>query len=283
MARLRVIGARAVDRLLVLLRSNAPDVARAAALKALEGIDDPRARDAALAATGDNSPAVASAAVTSLRPWLASETEVLDAVTAIALDKSRPPAQRLAALDLLAELPGGVIQPVLQQIGSEEAALVARAEGKQPPSTLDQPAGIREWIAKRGASAPLSELHDLIVRVRDREREEPSGRRRQEWQAARAAAHHALARRESRVALYDLRETFDGASAPLPLDFLNAAMLVGDASCLEPMARAWQAGGTELWWRDRLAEAARAIVAREKLTSRHAVVKRIRAKHPGFL
>jgi len=282
-ARLRVIGARAVDRLTALLRSDAPDVARTAALTALEAIDDPRARDAALAAIDDESAAVSAAAIGALRSWIAADAGVLDTVTAIALDKSRPSAPRLAALDLLADLPRGVIQPVLQQIGVEDAALAERATGREAPAALDEPAGIRDWIAKRGARAPLSEVHDAIARIAARESGEPSGRRRQEWQAARAAAHHALARRDSRVALYDLRETFEAASSPLPLDFLNAVTLVGDASCLEPMARAWEAGGDELWWRDRLSEAARAIVAREKLTARHGVVKRLRAKHPGFL
>ena len=54
--------------------------------------------------------------------------------------------------------------------------------------------------------APLSELHEFIVRARDAEKQDPSPRRRQEWQVTRAAAHAVLARRGSRVALYDLRE-----------------------------------------------------------------------------
>jgi hypothetical protein len=282
-ARLRVIGARAVDRLVRIARSHSPDVVRIAALKALEAIDDPRSRDAALGLLGDSSSAVAAAAVGTLRPKLVSDAIVLDAITALALDKSRHPTTRLAALDALAELPRPVIQPVLHQITTEDTPLSARAGDQERADTLDQIAGVREWLAVRGANAPLSELHDTIVRIRDHERDEPSARLRQEWQMARAAAHHALARRNSRVALYDLRETFDAASAPVPLDFLTAAMLIGDRTCLEPMARAWEAAGQELWWRDRLATAARTIVSREKLTARNAVIKRIQARHPGFL
>jgi hypothetical protein len=282
-ARLRVIGPRAVGQLVALAGSTAPDGARVAALKALEGIDDPHARDTALGLMADPSAAVASAAVAAARPHLASDASVLDAVTALALDRSRPAPVRLAALDALAELPRAVIQPVLQQVGVEDAALAERADGGGPPDTLDQPEGIREWVAKRGATAPLSELHDAIARARERERDEPSARRRREWQAARAAAHVALAQRDSRVALYDLRETFDAATTPLPLDLLRAAALIGDASVLEPMARAWEASGRELWWRDRLAETARAVVARERLTGRHAVIRRLRARHPGLL
>ena len=282
-ARLRVIGPRALDRLVALARSDAPDVARTAALRALEGIDDPRAREAALTLIADAAPGIAAAAVTATRPWLAVDTSVLDAIIALALDKTRPPAVRLAALDSLAELPRPVIQPVLQQVGAEDAALAARVKGDRRASPLDHPAGVRDWIAKRGAVAPLSELHDMIVRIRDRERDEPSARRRQEWQVARASAHLALAQRRSRVALYDVRETFDAATTPLPLDLLNAVVMIGDASCLEPMARAWEAAGTEPWWRNRIAEAARAIVVREKLSARTAAVRRIRARHPGFL
>jgi hypothetical protein len=282
-ARLRVIGARALDRLVTLARSDAPDVARAAALNAIEAIDDPRSREAALALMTDGSPAVAAAAITATRSWLPTDASVLDAVTALALDRTRQPAVRLAALDALAELPRLVIQPVLQQVGAEDAPLASRVKGDRRASPLDHPAGVRDWVAKRGPTAPLSAIHDMIARIRERERDEPSGRRRQEWQAARAAAHLALARRDSRVALYDMRETFDAATTPLPLDLLHAVAMIGDASCLEPMARAWEAAGKELWWRDRLAEAARAVVAREKLTARNAVVKRIRARHPDFL
>lgn len=282
-ARLRVIGARAVDRLVALARSRGPDGARAAALKALEGIDEPRSREAALALLADPSAAVAAAAVNVMRAWIGSDTVVLDAITALALDKTRPTPARLAALDALAELPRAMIQPVLHQVDAEDAAFADRVAGARRSTALDDPSGAREWIAKRGATAPLSEVHAMIARIRDREREESSARRREEWQVVRAAAHLALAERDSRVALYDLRETFDTAQSALPLDLLNAAASIGDASCLEPMARAWTRAGRELWWKDRLAYTARAIVAREKLTSRSAVIKRVRERHPGFL
>ena len=64
---------------------------------------------------------------------------------------------------------------------------------------------------------------------------------------------------------------------------LTAMAAVGDASCLEPMARAWSATPDETWWRTRLAEAGANMMRREKLTGRSAVVKRIRAKWPGFI
>lgn len=311
-ARLTIIGARAVERLAPLAASDAHAGTRAAALRALEGIDDPRALDAALGALGDPDAGVTIAAIGVAGKWVARDEtsvgagfpglsnvegnrlgiRVLDALTAVALDREREAAVRLAALDALSELPVKVVQPILLQVRREMVASTAAgadlpdsafasASGQVGP--FHQPAAIREWLAAQGARAPLSALHRLIVRIREHERDEPSARRRQEWQIARAAAHAALARRGSRVALYDLRETFDGAQGPLPLDLLHAVTRLGDPSCLEPLARAWVAAAKEKWWRNQLAEAARAIVSREKFTARHAVVKRVRARFPGFL
>jgi hypothetical protein len=49
------------------------------------------------------------------------------------------------------------------------------------------------------------------------------------------------------------------------------------------MARAWAGAKGEPWWRSRLMEAAADVVARLKLTGRHATLKRIRVKWPGFI
>lgn len=282
-ARLRVIGARAIDRLIALIRSDAPASVHAAALKAIEGVDDTRAREIALESLGAGTPAVAAAAVAVLRPWLASDAAVLDSVTAVALDTAKKSSVRLAALDALSELPRATIQPVLQQVRGDDPSLAAQAAGETPTATLDHPAGVRAWLSVRGAAAALSEIHDAIVQIRERERDEPSAARRQEWQVTRAAAHQVLATRDSRVALYDLRDTFDGAQGPLPLDFLAAITRLGDAACVESLARAWAASKMEPWWRDRLVRAARTVVSREGLTARHRVVRRVRARHPGFL
>src|SRR5687767_8425595 len=71
-ARLRVIGARAVDRLASLARTGADAASRAAALTALEGIDDPRARTVAMESFGDPDPAVALRAVAAASRWVAT-------------------------------------------------------------------------------------------------------------------------------------------------------------------------------------------------------------------
>lgn len=286
-ARLRVIGARAVDRLVALAGSGAAPVGRAAALKALEGIDDPRVRDAAIAALSDTDVNVATAAAAAARAWLSSEPDAhaLDALTALALDRSRPASARLAALDALAELPRGIVQPVLLRVAADDPGMAARVgtdrAGDEPSS--GDPADIRAWLAEHGIKAPLSAIHDRIAEIRERERHEPPGRRQEEWRTARGAAHAVLARRGSRVALYDLRETFDAAEGPLPLDFLKAVARIGDATCLEPLARAWAAAAGDRWWRDHLARTAHDIAAREKLTSRHTVIKRLKNKYPDFM
>jgi hypothetical protein len=103
------------------------------------------------------------------------------------------------------------------------------------------------------------------------------GRRGDDWAMARAAAHVALAERGSRIGVYDLRESFERARAPLPVEFLTALLLVGDASCLEAIAGA-HARARDTWWRDHLADAFRNIVAREHITRRHAAIKKIERK-----
>jgi len=274
-ARLRVTGARALPHLSQLIQSTAPAPARAAALAVLEGLDDQRAIGLAQTALHDTDPGVAHAAVAVLRGWLAREdgTQVLDAITATALDKRRDAAVRLAALDALSELPPELVAPVRERAPIDT--------GAQP--ALEDPAALRAWLSEHAVSAPLSALHAAVTGAREREQGEPAGRRRDEWTGARGAAHVALAHRGSRVAVYDLRESFDRARAPLPGDFLTAAARVGDDSCLEPMARAWAEARNEPWWRSRLMESASDIVARLKLTGRHATLKRLRTRWPGFI
>jgi hypothetical protein len=100
-ARLTVIGARAVQRLLEVARmATASPVARAAAFRALEAIAEPRALATALTATSDPDPAIASAALGVARAFLKDSqgVKVLDHGTAIALDRRRNRDVRLAAI-----------------------------------------------------------------------------------------------------------------------------------------------------------------------------------------
>jgi len=268
-------GARAPARLAATIQTHPLTQVRAAAMSALEGSGDPRALDLALPALASADADVVLAAIAVLRGQVARETgtRIFDALTAAALDRDRDAAVRLAALDALSTLPPEQVQAIVAEARTEPA----------PSAHTDDPSTAREWLAANAASAPLSDLHALVTALSAHERSEASARRRQEWQAVRGAAHAVLAQRGSKVALYDLRETFDAAHEPLPLDFLTAAHAIGDASCLEPMARAWAAAPRETWWRERLSEAAEAIVDRTRLSGRSAVIKRLRARYDGFV
>ena len=100
------------------------------------------------------------------------------------------------------------------------------------------------------------------------------------WTNVRAAAHAAVADRGSRIALYDLRESLETAKTPLPVEFLKALALVGDASCLEAIAAAHAATG-DAWWRGHLANTFQEIVTRERLTRGHAALRRVKKRWPG--
>ena len=281
-ARLRIIGGRAVACLAALIASEASPAARAAAVRALDGVDQARALAIARAAVADADPDVATAAIAMLRGWLTREsgTDVLDLLSGIALDTTRNAGVRLAALDALSELPRHLVQPLQQAAPDLRAAPDAAAPGGAVET--DDPFGARQWVAAH-PRAPLSTLHDVLLRTREHERREPSARTRQAWLMARGAAHRALARRGSRVAVYDLRESFETAQEPLPLDFLSAVRAVGDATCLEPLARAWTACAGDPWWRERVRDAAGEIIRRKKLRGQHAAVTRVRTNYPEFL
>ena len=272
-ARLRVLGPRAVPTLLTFARSEAAAGARAAALAALEGSEDGRAVAVARHALAGRDTAVALAAVGVLRGWLAQEqgTEALEALTVAALDRQRDSAVRLAALDALSDLPPHLVAPIRAVSALDTAA--------RPPTDA---AVALEWLSAEGTTASVATVHDVLSSARDAERASAAEARQDEWRRVRGAAHVMLARRASRLALYDLRETFGAATAPLPLDFLTAVAIAGDDTCLEPLARAWSQSSAEPWWRDRVVEAAGDIVRRGGLTGRHGSLKRLRAKWPRF-
>ena len=274
-ARLRILGNRALPRLIDLVAAHESAAVRALALDALEGLDDVRAIDVAFDALRDGNIEVVIAALGVLRRWVAEETgtRLLDAITTITVDRSRDARVRVAALAALSELPEHLVRPIRDQAPPPESA---------GPS-LDDPVQVREWIQAYGAGATLSTLHELITRTREREHAESSSRLRSEWLQARGRAHQALAKRDSLVALYDLRETFEAATGALPQSFLSTAAAIGDASCLEPLARAWATAGKDLDWNHQLSTTAAAIMRREKLTGRSAAVKKLRANFPGFI
>jgi HEAT repeat protein len=303
-ARLTLLGARAVERLLVAAQSPGSIEGRAAAWRALEGIADARALDPALAALAAPGlePAVAAAAAGVARAHVRGPrgAAAVDRLAAALLDPARDESVRLAALRALRELDAATIAPILALLSGDPnptirteaglsprtaprgaddaAAVIARAaEGRLP----EDPDALRHALNLSGGSVPLPLLLKVVERVREREGAEPAAARDQ-WRLARASAHVALANRDSRIALYDLRESLDAAKGRLPGEFLAALSRVGDASCVEAIAAA-HAKAKDAWWRHHLADAFYTIVQREKLTSRHAAMKRIAKRWPGGL
>jgi hypothetical protein len=297
-ARLIVIGPRAVQRLLDRAEDRqATEESRVAALHALEGIADQRAFEPALGLLDDPSEAVAAAAVGLLHGALASArgVEALDRLTAIAVDRTRARAVRLAAIRAVRGIGDTTVGPLLQALGVDPDPAIALAAGLGPESAADPvhqlrdaaagilpdaPDSVRLALTEAAEHVPPQVLHQLIERIRFREGAE-SGATRGGWMAARAAAHAALAHRGSRLALYDLRETLESARDPLPVEFLGAAAAIGDATCLEAIASAYTRGlegRADVWWLQRLTDVFRTIAAREGLTRRHAAGKRIAAR-----
>ena len=295
-ARLRVLGARAVGHLLPVLREPDSSALRVAALRALEGCAETRIVELVLAALNDPAAEVRVAALGVARGLLdgTEGSAVLDRIAELALDPAQPAAVRQAAAGAFAELPERTVQPVLSRLRESDDTLREVLEQRRADPRLDAARAIEEAaagtlpadpltlataLARSGAAAPLPTLHRLIGVVRAREDREPRPAGRRDWLAVRGTLHVLLATRHSRVALYDLREAFETAEAPLPDDFLRAASSAGDVSCVDALAAAFArvgAGAPEsAAWRSALAAAARAIVERERLTRRHAAIKRL--------
>ena len=296
--RLTVLGARAVERLEALAAAlEAAAGTRAAALRTLEAIGDPRSLDVILRALGDADATVAAAAAGAARAFLRGPrgATVVDRLTSIAVDPELAEATRLSAIRTLSNLGAPTVEPLYRVLaGDANAAIAAIAvrhgravqdtdgtgwlagaiEGELP----EDPQSVRQAVAAEGPDLPLPLLHTLVERVRKRE-QAASGARGREWMTVRGAVHAALASRGSRVALYDLRETIAASREPLPVDFLVALRDIGDPSCLEEVAAA-HAHSSDEWWRRQLAEAFHAIVTREHLTARHAAMKRTLKRFP---
>jgi hypothetical protein len=297
-ARLAIIGSRAVDKLIDTYTATSDRRTHLAILRTLEAIGDRRAAPIAkraLAEQGD----VGLAAAAVLRALLTSRhgataAESLDALVSTALDSGSERRLRLAALESLQDMPGEVKTKIARAVETSSDRALERAakmadgdaaraeamwtdavEGRLP----DDPTPLRDALSSRGATAPLNTLRKLIDGVRERETR-ASAKERDAWLALRGAIHQALALRGSRVALYDLRESMEQARDPLPVSFLAALHVLGDASCLEPIAAAWRRATADDPWRHRLGAAFRAIAKREKITRRHAVARRILARGP---
>jgi HEAT repeat protein len=283
-ARLTIAGKRAVARLVDAYQNTDDREVQVAILRVLEAVGDERAlivAQQALAARGD----VAVAGVAVLRELLgrpegSADVKALDVLLAVARDGSAERRVRVAAIGALEQAPPDVRHALgtLAVDQSPDGALWEDAIAGQLP---DDPKGLREAIADRASAAALADLRRLIEAVGVRER--TTGRKQgQEWLAVRGAIHQALALRGSRIALYDLRETFERSEAPLPSSFLGALQTIGDDSCLEPLAAAFSRARSDARWQHQLTHAFHEIVKRERITKRHSALRRALAKAPGL-
>ena len=297
-ARLAVLGERAVEHLLTEFRA-ATGRTRAGMLRAFEAAADPRTFPLARAALQDASAAMQIAAIGTVRSFLASTQagvarDALDALIAAALDPRRVSIVRIAAYEALRDLPADVRDPIRDMLAADpDADVRAHATARQPgneettwrdavggrlPAT---PGALKSALATVRSTAKLTDLQRLVDHVRAQEQREPDRPRREEWRALRGAVHQALAARNSRLALYDLRDSLLETDR-LPVAFLAALEEIGDATCLEPLAAAYDASSrsSDTWWREHVAAAFRAIVQREGLTRRHAALKRAISRWP---
>lgn len=310
-ARLAIIGRPALRQ--VVQRLGEGDVShQPRLLRVLERIGDPGTLGVIGPMLTHAEPDVAMAAVDAMGALLdARDTTVaaaaLDALTGTVLDATREEGVRLRAFEAIgnagdrsATYDADVVEPLRAQLRRDAsptmraavsgtdaqplAAVVPAGEQLDAAANGDLPAApelLRQTIATHGADAPLTTLHKVIERVRAHEAAVPADEA-DAWRVVRATTHLALATRGSRLAVYDLRESVEALGAQTPVGMLSALQQVGDASVLEALADA-HAGATNAWFRGQLVTIFRAIVAREKITRRHAAIKKIAARAPDAL
>jgi hypothetical protein len=299
LARLAVIGPRATTALVQVANDPAQgDDARVAAFEALEAGGDGRAISAAIAAVAGSSELVAFSALGVLgriaRDKDTRGTRAFEYLATLALSSEAATGIRLAALTALEGQPERLLKPVYAALAKDPASrVVARVTRRQAgaveslatlvdtglPSDPDIVAAVARDDGER---APMMTLKRAVEAVRTRQDRAADAALRGKWAVVRGLLHQHLAARGSRLALYDLREALESATGPLPVGFLSAAAVVGDVSCLVPLARSWvESAPDDRWWRDHVAEAFNAIVTREALTRRHQVFKLMLERWPS--
>jgi hypothetical protein len=300
MARLRVIGVRAVSRLVMLADdAGASEDSRVAALQTLESVADARGTTVALGLVEAESDALAVAAAAvlgrALRGTGRTATRALDRLSAIALDAGVGVERRLAALAALDNLPPRQLRPIYEALARDPASRVVARVTRQQAGVMtpldelidaglpDDPALVAAIVREDADSTRVTVLRRAVDAVRDKAKAGQAGRG-PEWMEIRGQLHQALATKQSRLALYDLRDALAEGHATLPIGFLAAADAIGDTGCLEPLAKAWAAAGaagSDRWWRDHLADVFSTIVTREGMTRRHPELVRILSRWPS--
>lgn len=285
-ARLLILGPRALGRLVTAYDTTPDRLTRLAILRVLEASPDERALTIARKAISESGD-LAVAGVAILRELIARGTrsthaEALEALLTLSVDPDLDRRVRVAAAEALDGAPEDIRQAIGESLpvvdSAEDALWEDASEGRLP----DDPAALRDALTAHADRTPLPVLRRMIECVRDREQTVTPETRREQWRAVRGALHQAVALRGSRIALYDLRETVEGTTAPLPPSFLAAIHAVGDASCLEPIATAFARAAQHDRWRHQLAQTFHAVAKRERLTRKHSAIRRALAKSPDL-
>jgi hypothetical protein len=214
--------------------------------------------------------------------------EALDPLAARLLDEREEAGLRAAILDdLRAQQPPlspATLRPLLKRLdASADWKLAARARSTAtPPVPLDRlvdelvsPGRSSEALARTTAALTLRGAPAIPALLQALERLGPPGRGGEDASPlrARAAIHEALAALDSRVALYDLRETLATGPGTVMPALLRAAARVGDGSLVPLIARAVAEKTASL---DACADALASIVAREKLRKTSAACRSVR-------
>lgn len=294
-ARLAILGARGLERLSATLQGLQTPEHTVAILDVLERIGDVRSAASVCPLLTNPDPTIAAAAVAVVRRALQSDNaeaaaRATDDLLGLALNPATLEPVKRAALDALADLPEDIVAALRGRLGQVPAASTgAPAAAPSPPFDVErwlegQGEGgldhLPEALNRIGGSAPLPLLRRLVERLREAERTAAAGVQA-DWRRLRGLAHQRLAERGSRVALYDLRETIEDG-AELPVSMLAALQLIGDASCVEAVADAWERT-SDAWLKDQLRDALQTIITREGLTRRHAAYKRMTTRHPELI
>src|SRR5215472_7749336 len=154
-ARLAIVGPRAVDRLVEFASSTSSSAGRVAALTALERIGDWRALAAALPLAADSDVEVALAAIAVAAAFVRDRqgVQAIDRLTALAVDESRPSSIRAAAVEALRPLGASTIRPLVERLSSDPALKFAA------------PAAMRTRVAA-SVKAPLPSLLKIVEEIR---------------------------------------------------------------------------------------------------------------------
>jgi len=289
-ARLTLAGQPTARRMAELVTDEgSPPRARSAALLVLSGIGGPDAARAAAAAALSADQSVACEALAALGPMAQGRDRdavaALDRLTAVVLDRSIGASRRRAALLALEGLPQHLLAPIRAALAEDPSAPTDSCSGLLEAADENLPLTAERLGAllaheRDGVSATL--LCRLVDLVRQKEGTE-TGERAAAWITVRGQLHDALAAQRSAIALYDLRETLERATGPLPIGFLAAAAVIGDLGCLDAVVASWVRvadSSADAWYCDRLVDVFRTIARREGLTRDHGAIRRIVGKHP---